>query len=91
MIFYQHVAADTMRSFAVILASLLAKFTNAVTSEVADATAAVIVSILIFLSVLPLIGGMVQTFQSLKHINGLLKTNEEEEEEDQIELLPLIY
>mmetsp|Transcript_24728 Transcript_24728/g.58060 ORF Transcript_24728/g.58060 Transcript_24728/m.58060 type:complete len:380 (+) Transcript_24728:226-1365(+) len=89
---YTHVFADTMRSFAVILASLLAKFTNAVTPEVADATAAVIVSIFIFLSLFPLIGGMIRTFKSLKQVNGMLKTNEskEKEEELEIELLPLV-
>jgi len=88
---YTHVFADTLRSFAVIIASLLAKFTNAVTSEVADAAAAVVVSILIFLSLFPLIGGMIQTFKSLRDVDCLLKKQEsQEKEEDQIELSPLI-
>ena len=72
------------------MASLLAKFTTAITSEVADASAAVVVSILIVLSLFPLIGGMVQTFKSLRDINRLLRmkeSEENEEEEDQVELL----
>jgi len=90
---YTHVFADTLRSFAVILASLLAKFTDRVTPEVADSTAAIIVSILIFLSLFPLIGGMVQTFKSLRDIDRLLKRKKttrgehDEEEEDNVELL----
>ncbi|KAL3920894.1 MAG: hypothetical protein SGARI_006826, partial [Bacillariaceae sp.] len=66
---YTHVFADTLRSLAVILASLLAEFTSTVTSEVADSTAAVVVSALIMLSLLPLFGGMVQTFAALKRVN----------------------
>jgi len=93
---YTHVFADTLRSFAVILASLLAKFTDKVTSEEADAAAAIVVSILIFLSLLPLISGMIQTFRSLKDIDRLLKKKEEtiisvhdedEDDEDNVELL----
>ncbi|KAG7341994.1 cation efflux protein [Nitzschia inconspicua] len=66
---YTHVFADTLRSLAVILASLLAEFTSTVTSEVADSTAAVVVSVLILLSLLPLFSGMVRTFQSLQRVN----------------------
>jgi Co/Zn/Cd efflux system component len=66
---YTHVFADTLRSLAVIFASLLAEFTSVVTSEVADATAAVVVSLLIILSLLPLFGGMIQTYRSLQRVN----------------------
>jgi Co/Zn/Cd efflux system component len=66
---YTHVFADTLRSLAVILASVLAEFTSAVTSEVADATAAVVVSLLIMLSLLPLLGGMVTAFGALQKVN----------------------
>ena len=66
---YTHVFADTLRSLAVILASVLAEFTSAVTSEVADATAAVVVSLLIMLSLLPLFGGMVTTARALQRVN----------------------
>jgi len=89
---YTHVFADTLRSFAVIFASLLAKFTTAITSEVADAAAAVVVSILIFLSLFPLISGMIQTFKSLKDVNRSLKKQEFDEkgEGGQVELLNLV-
>eukprot|EP00536_Pseudo-nitzschia_multiseries_P004384 jgi/Psemu1/302540/fgenesh1_kg.73_\ len=91
---YTHVFADTIRSFCVVTASLLAKFTEAVTPEIADASAAVVVSILIFLSIFPLIGGMIQTFNSLREVNQLLKedeTGENVDEEDQVELLGLVH
>jgi DNA-binding transcriptional regulator YbjK len=61
-----------LRSLAVILASLLAEFTSTVTSEVADCAAAVVVSILIILSLVPLFSGMVQTYQYLKRIERQL-------------------
>lgn len=79
----QHVFADTLRSIAVIIASLLAEFIPSVTSEEADASAAVVVSVLIAFSLVPLFGGMVQTFGSLKRVNELLK--EEELENGQYE------
>lgn len=86
---YTHVFADTIRSISVILAALLAKFTDLVTPEVADASAAVVVSVLIFLTLIPLISGMIQTFKSLKHVNRLLKAkgNDGNSDEDQVELL----
>jgi F0F1-type ATP synthase assembly protein I len=60
-----------------------------VTPEVADASAAVVVSVLIFLTLIPLISGMIQTFKSLKHVNRLLKMkgSDGNEDEDQVELL----
>mmetsp|Transcript_10 Transcript_10/g.23 ORF Transcript_10/g.23 Transcript_10/m.23 type:complete len:398 (+) Transcript_10:152-1345(+) len=91
---YTHVFADTIRSLCVVIASLLAKYTEAVTPEIADASAAVVVSILIFLSIFPLIGGMIQTYHSLREVNQLLKANETGEnvdEEDQVELLGLVH
>jgi Co/Zn/Cd efflux system component len=76
---YTHVFADTLRSLAVILASLLAQFTSSITSEVADATAAVVVSFLIMLSLLPLFGGMAQTFRSLQRIRGEIEAERRRE------------
>jgi len=91
---YTHVFADTLRSFAIIFASLLAKFTDSITSEIADAAAAVVVSVLIMLSLIPLIGGMVQTYKALRDVNILLKSKEslenDEEDEDQVELLRFV-
>ena len=55
---YTHVFADTLRSIAVIIAAVLAEILPAVTPEEADATAAVVVSGLILLSLLPLLQGL---------------------------------
>ena len=67
---YTHVFADTLRSIAVIIASVIAEFVDIVTPEEADATAAVVVSTLILLSLIPLFHGLVQTFSELKSIRA---------------------
>jgi Co/Zn/Cd efflux system component len=64
----QHVFADTLRSIAVIVAATIAELADSVTSEEADATAAVVVSILILLSVIPLFSGLLSTFGELHGI-----------------------
>ena len=66
---YTHVFADTCRSIAVIIAAGIAEIVPSVTSEVADATAAVIVSIIIFASVLPLFRGLCHTWSELRSIS----------------------
>jgi Co/Zn/Cd efflux system component len=65
-----------LRSIAVIIAAILAEFIPSVTSEEADASAALVVSVLIALSLIPLFGGIVQTFGALKQVNELLKEEE---------------
>ena len=62
----QHVFADTLRSIAVIIAAVIAEVVDEVTSEEADATAAVVVSALILVSLIPLVQGLVKTFGELK-------------------------
>lgn len=62
---YTHVFADTLRSFAVILAAGIALIVDPVTPEVADAAAAVVVSGLILLSIVPLAQGLVRTASEL--------------------------
>lgn len=53
-----------------------------------------VVSVLIMLSLIPLIGGMVQTYKALRDVNILLKSKEslenDEEDEDQVELLRFV-
>lgn len=66
----QHVFADTLRSIAVIIAAVLAEVVDGVTPEEADATAAVVVSVLILLSLLPLFHGLKQTFAELRAIRA---------------------
>jgi hypothetical protein len=54
----------------VIVAATVAELADGVTSEEADATAAVIVSALILLSLLPLLSGLVSTFGELRAIRA---------------------
>ena len=62
---YTHVFADTLRSIAVIIAAALSEIFDDVTAEEADAAAALVVSLLIILSLLPLFQGMVQSVAAL--------------------------
>lgn len=65
---YTHVFADTVRSIAVIVASMLAKFHDHITPEEADATAAIVVSGVILLSLLPLFNGLKNALIQLHRI-----------------------
>lgn len=65
---YTHVIADTFRSIAVLLSALLSKTTNSIDPEVADAWAAIIVSCIIFLTVIPL---FVQLYSNIRDIRDL--------------------
>lgn len=67
---YTHVLADTLRSFAVIFAALTAELAPGVTPEQADATAAIVVSGLIVLSLAPLFKGLVRSIQEWQDIVG---------------------
>lgn len=67
---YTHVLADTLRSFAVIIAALTAFITPGVTPEQADATAAIVVSGMIALSLVPLFKGLVN---SIRELRGILR------------------
>ena len=58
---YTHVFADTVRSVAVLIAAILGQFIEVVTPEVADAGAAIVVSAIILIALLPLLSGMVRT------------------------------
>jgi len=65
---YTHVFADTLRSVAVIIATIIARLVDSVTPEVADATAAVIVSLIILFSLVPLFRGLIKTWYELRSI-----------------------
>lgn len=65
---YTHVFADTLRSIAVIVAAILAEIIPDVTPEEADATAAVVVSVLIVFSLIPLIQGLLRSVAELRVI-----------------------
>jgi Co/Zn/Cd efflux system component len=70
---YTHVFADTLRSIAVIIAAAVAEVSKIVTPEVADATAAVIVSAIILLSLVPLFSGLLRTWRELRSIASEVK------------------
>ena len=55
-----------------IVASILADFVPSITAEEADASAAVVVTGLILLSLIPLIQGMIHTLRELQQVNSLL-------------------
>ena len=55
---YTHVFADTIRSIALLVASVLEQFIPQVTPEEADASAAIAVSIIILIAMLPLFSGL---------------------------------
>lgn len=67
---YTHVFADTLRSIAVIIAAITAELVSTVTPEEADATAAIIVSVLIALSLIPLVQGLVRSVGELRSIHA---------------------
>ena len=69
---YTHIMADTMRSVAVITAVLLA-LVKGIEPALADAVAALIVSFLIVLSVIPLVQGLYRTSCELCQIRLLLQ------------------
>jgi Co/Zn/Cd efflux system component len=66
---FTHVFADTLRSLAVILAAGTAEAVPRVTPEEADATAAVVVSILIALSLVPLFRGVCKSVAEYQSIS----------------------
>ena len=62
-----------------ILASVLAKAVPAITPEVADSSAAIVVSVLILLSLAPLFTGMVKSIVALRRVNAQLEEEERKE------------
>lgn len=54
----QHIMADTLRSAAVLIAASIAYFVESVTGALADSVATIVVSIIILISLLPLMRGL---------------------------------
>jgi Co/Zn/Cd efflux system component len=63
---YTHVFADTLRGVAVLAAAGIAKVVPNVTPEIADATAAIVVSIVIAFTIMPLLHGLVKRVIELR-------------------------
>lgn len=57
--------ADTLRSVAVLVAGALSFFTNLISPTFADASAALVVSLVIFMSCVPLVKGMAKTLHEI--------------------------
>jgi len=55
------VLADTIRSVAVMLAAIIAMLSPEITPQEADASAAVVVSVIIMIALLPLLSGLKDT------------------------------
>jgi Co/Zn/Cd efflux system component len=69
---WTHICADTLRSIAVLIAAGFAfLFPHLLTAADADAWAAIIVSVVILLSLLPLLNGLFQTGHKICHTYGL--------------------
>lgn len=58
---YTHVLADTIRSVAVMLAAIIAMLSPEITPQEADASAAIVVSVIIMIALLPLLSGLKDT------------------------------
>lgn len=77
---YTHVFADTLRSIAVVIAAAIAYLVDGVSGDVADATAAVVVSVIIIMSLTPLFQGLLITWRELQELNAESRTCEVEKQ-----------
>lgn len=68
---WTHVFADTLRSVAVLCAAGLATVSNVISADEADAGAALVVSIVILLSCVPLLQGMYFTAKEIREMQAL--------------------
>jgi len=74
---YTHVFADTLRSLAVILASVVAYGFHTIRPDQADAVAALAVSFLILLSLIPLVHGLCKTYGEFQNARAQLAAQRE--------------
>ena len=65
---YTHVMADTLRSIAVLVAAMIAYLDHRISPTIADATAAIVVSIIIAISLGPLIIGLLETWSEIQEL-----------------------
>mmetsp|Transcript_28361 Transcript_28361/g.59267 ORF Transcript_28361/g.59267 Transcript_28361/m.59267 type:complete len:90 (+) Transcript_28361:61-330(+) len=64
----QHVCADTLRSTAVLIAAGIATVFQSIDGGKADAIAAVVVSVIILVSIIPLMQGLVLTGFEIRYL-----------------------
>jgi len=77
---YTHVMADTMRSIAVLIAAAASFFLH-LSPELADAVAAIIVSIIIAVSLGPLIVGLMKTWHEIRIVRRELRESTSTEQQ----------
>lgn len=65
---YTHNMVDTLRSIAVLVAATIAYFDRRISSTVADATAVIVVSVIIAVSLGPLIIGLLETWSEIQEL-----------------------
>lgn len=78
---WTHVFADTCRSIAVLLAGSLVYFCDSLSSTTADAAAAIVVSLVIFFSCIPLFKGLLITSHDIWILKRSFVATERQEEE----------
>lgn len=71
---YTHVFADSLRTIAVLVTTITAELVDGLTPEVADSSAAVFVSIVILLSLLPLVKGIFKTAYELRTLSRQMES-----------------
>lgn len=79
---YTHVMADTLRSIAVLIAAAIAYSVEGVNPSMADAVASMVVSIIIAISLGPLLVGLFETARELLVIRKERETERKEERTD---------
>jgi Co/Zn/Cd efflux system component len=72
--------ADTMRSIAVLVAAAMSFFLN-LSPELSDAVAAIIVSIIIAVSLGPLIVGLMKTWRELQIVRRELRLSKQQQKQ----------
>ena len=77
---YTHVFADSLRTIAVLVTTITAEFVDGLTPEVADSSAAVFVSIVILLSLLPLVKGIFKTACELRTLSRQMESLDSQQE-----------
>ncbi len=72
---YTHVMADTLRSIAVLVAATLAYFIKAIDPSIADACASIVVSMIIAISLGPLLAGLIETWKEIVKLKRETQAN----------------
>ena len=82
---YTHVMADTLRSIAVLIAAGIASVCKGIDPSIADASASIIVSFIIAISLGPLIVGLLETLKELAEIRRERLAKRKKEPTDEVQ------